>query len=128
MSAGRVCAGSQQDSQVNHMLQARRVKGPRVDRGDEYAAEIKCFRASRSAVGRPRHAQHPVCFAPRTAATRVWELHGWGEQSVSEGMPTNPSLQLSSRMMPREKKWWDGVWVHDMGVRQSEGLGWSVQP
>jgi len=60
------------------MLQPRRVEGPRIDRGDGYAVEFKPCRASRSAVGRPSHAQGPVCFAPRAVATRVWELHRGG--------------------------------------------------
>jgi len=81
---------------MSHMLQARRVKGPRVDRGDGSVIEGKCCRASRSAVGRPRHAQHPVCFAPRAATTRVWELpHRGGEGSMCGGSTTIPSLQLS---------------------------------
>ena len=67
-----------------HMLQARRVEGPRVDRGDGQVVEFKYCRASRSAVGRPHHAQRPVCFAPRAAATRVWELLDRGRRGVSE--------------------------------------------
>ena len=54
-------------------------------------------------------------------------LIGGGEESVSGGLTTSPLLQLSSRMVPRGRCW-DNVWVHGMGVRQNDGLGWSVQP
>ena len=117
------CAGPRQDSQLSHMLQPRRVKGPCIDRGDGYAVEFKCYRASRSAVGRPRHAQGPVCFAPRAAATRVWELHRGGrEQSVGGGWPSEPTLQLSISMVPRGRCR-DGVYDHDEGVRQNKKRG-----